>query len=92
MKYIRGCHRTVRRSLLGGYRSKSSSLLTRIPQILSNDLTPERTVKAWSLIDFMFAELRADPKESGEKAFQKVFTWSLEELDARWKEFARQAY
>lgn len=68
-----------------------------------NDLTAERTVKAWSVIDFLFAEhrekflelhkaLASDPKDKGEKAFQQVFNWSLEELNARWKEFARRSY
>jgi hypothetical protein len=74
-----------------------------VVKVALNDLTPERTVKAWSLIDFMFAEHRdrwiemhkellADPKDTGEKALQKVFKWSLEELDARWKDWARSAY
>jgi hypothetical protein len=84
-------------------RSGGDPDINAVVKVALNDLTAERTVKAWSLIDFMFSEhrdrwielhkeLAADPKDTGEKAFQKVFQWSLEELNARWRDWARGAY
>jgi len=84
-------------------RSGGDPDIHSVIKVSLNDLTAQRTIKAWSLIDFMFAEnrgrwiefhkeLAADPKDTGEKAFLKVFQWSLEDLDARWRDFARRAY
>jgi hypothetical protein len=59
-------------------------------------------VKAWSLLDFLMCEHReklsaflADmksQKDTGEASLAKVFGWTLAELDARWRTWARAAY
>ncbi len=66
------------------------------------DLAGFRAVKAWSLIDFLLAEHREKfvafckdlkaAEDNGESSFQKVFGWSLDELNSRWREYARWAY
>ena len=58
-------------------------------------------VKAWSLIDFLMIEHKeklvrflADlktQKDTGEASLKKVFGWTLAELDARWRTWARAA-
>lgn len=66
------------------------------------DLDGAETVKAWSLCDFLiaehkerFIELMQDlksQKDTGETSFTKIFGWSLAELDAKWKSWARVTY
>lgn len=66
------------------------------------ELDPTEAVKSWSLCDFLIAENREKfiefcqdlrtQKDNGEASFQKVFGWSLEELNNRWKNYAKQAY
>jgi len=60
-------------------------------------------VKAWSLVDFLATEhrekfieymqkLRASKEDEDEATLQSVFGWTLQELDNRWKIYARSAY
>ena len=66
------------------------------------ELDGAETVKAWSICDFLIAEQREkfidfmqvlkSDKDSGESAFNRVFGWSLADLDARWKGWARTTY
>lgn len=60
-------------------------------------------VKSWSLVEFLTVDhrekfidfmqrVRALRQEDDEKTFQKVFRWTLGELDNRWKIYARAAY
>ena len=64
-------------------------------------------LKGWSLVDFLLAEHRKkfneflkavdfktrDPKDpTGEKTFFKVFEWSPEELEMRWRRFVLENY
>ncbi len=66
------------------------------------ELDGPETVKAWSIVDFLMSEhrdkfiefckdLRAGT-DNGEKSFKKVFEWSVQDLDNRWRAFAKQAY
>jgi tetratricopeptide (TPR) repeat protein len=66
------------------------------------ELDGAETVKAWSIVDFLIAEhkekfvqLMADlkgAKDTGESSFLKVFGWSLNDLDARWRGWAKVSY
>lgn len=59
-------------------------------------------VKAWSLMDFLLTEHREkfiefcqdlrSAKDNGEESLKKVFGWSLQDLDSRWRAFAKTAY
>jgi hypothetical protein len=60
-------------------------------------------VKGWSIIDFLMTEhrdkfldycskLRGQKEEEDEKTLQEVFGWTLEDLDLRWKTYARASY
>ena len=60
------------------------------------------TVKAWSLVDFLMADhrekfiefckdLRAST-DNGESSFKKIFGWTPQDLDNRWRAYAKQAY
>ncbi len=66
------------------------------------EFDPTEAVKAWSLCDFLIAEHREKfielcqdlrtQKDNGEESFKKVFEWTLEDLNARWRNYAQQAY
>lgn len=66
------------------------------------DMDAIETVKAWSLVDFLILEhrekfsafcrdLRAQD-DNGEKSFQKVFGWTLDDLNAKWRSWVLVAY
>jgi hypothetical protein len=68
-----------------------------------NDMDTAKLIKAFSLIDFLVSEhrsklpelaeaLRADQKEKGPGAFEKVFGWTPDDLETRWKDYVRRAY
>jgi hypothetical protein len=67
-----------------------------------SELDGAETVKAYSIVDFLltehkdkFIELMQDlksQKDTGETSFTKIFGWSLNDLDTRWKAWARAAY
>lgn len=68
-----------------------------------NDMDTPKLIKAFSLVDFLVSEhrdklpalgqaLRDDQKDKGPKAIEKVFGWTAEELDTRWKDFVRRTY
>jgi len=68
-----------------------------------NELDQMRMLKAWSVLDFLMtarreklkpflAALAEDSKDSGEKAFQTVFGWSVEQLETEWRAYTRRAY
>jgi hypothetical protein len=67
------------------------------------ELSGAETVKGWSIIDFLMTEhrdkfldycskLRGQKEEEDEKTLQEVFGWTLEDLDLRWKTYARASY
>lgn len=67
------------------------------------DLDGSRTVKAWSVLDYLIREhgdrfvpfiekLAADEEDTGEKAIKEIFGWTLPELDERWRAFVRLTY
>lgn len=66
------------------------------------ELDGPETVKAWSIIDFLMSDhrekfiefckdLRAST-DNGESSFKKVFGWTPQDLDNRWRAYAKQAY
>jgi hypothetical protein len=68
-----------------------------------NELDRNRMVKAWSVIDYLVVEHRdklktlaaalvEDPKDPGERAFQKALGMSVAELEAAWKAHVRRSY
>lgn len=72
-----------------------------------NDLDAKKTIKAWSICEFLFyehgekipdfiAQMRnnnaGQQKDTGEKTFQDVFNWTLEDLDNEWRKFALRNY
>ncbi|MBI2900160.1 MAG: hypothetical protein HYY17_08235 [Planctomycetes bacterium] len=66
------------------------------------ELSTMETIKAWSLVDFLLLEHRAKfvefckdlrgAEDNGEKSLAKVFGWTIEELDAKWREWVAVAY
>ena len=66
------------------------------------ELDGPETIKAWSIVDFLLTEHRekfiefcADLRtqtDTGTESFKKVFGWSLEDLDAKWRAYAKSAY
>ena len=67
------------------------------------ELTGDKTVKAWSILDFMIHDhykkfrefidrLGRDDNDNGEKAVQEVFGWSAQDLDDRWRAYVRSTY
>jgi hypothetical protein len=66
------------------------------------ELDGAETVKAWSIVDFLLTEHREKfiefcqdlrgAKDNGEESLRKVWGWSLEDLDSRWRAFAKTAY
>ncbi len=67
------------------------------------ELSGGETVKGWSLIDFLVTEhrekfidfmqkLRGTKQTDDEKILQEVFGWSWDDLDAKWKAYARSSY
>lgn len=68
-----------------------------------SQLSGAKTVKGWSICDYLIHDhydrflefidrLRKDKNDSGEKAIQEVFGWTLEELDDRWRAYVRSTY
>lgn len=68
-----------------------------------SELTGDKTIKAWSILDFMIHDhydkflelierLSKDRTDEGEKAIQEVFEWSLQDLDDRWRAYVRSTY
>ena len=66
------------------------------------ELSGPETVKAWSIVDFLMSDhrdkfiefckdLRAST-DNGESSFKKVFGWTPQDLDNRWRAYAKQAY
>ncbi len=59
-------------------------------------------IKAWSLLDFLMIEHKAklveflvdlrSQKDTGEASLQKVFGWTLADLDTRWRTWARATF
>lgn len=72
-----------------------------------NSMRWRSRLKGWSLFDFLMTEHQGklseffrqcdyqvrDPKDpTGEKTFRKVFGWSYEELEERWRQFVLENY
>ncbi len=66
------------------------------------ELDGPETVKSWSLVDFLMSEhrekfiefckdLRAST-DNGATSFKKIFGWTVQDLDNRWRAYAKQAY
>jgi hypothetical protein len=66
------------------------------------EFSTQEAIKAWSLVDFLLQEhkdkfvefckdLRAQD-DNGEKSLHKVFGWTLEDLDDRWRAFVKIDY
>jgi tetratricopeptide (TPR) repeat protein len=71
-------------------------------KIQIKDLQYNQSVKAWSVISWLFDKHRekfmqfleaiGHGGKDQESAFQEVFGWSLEEVDIAWREFVRENY
>lgn len=68
-----------------------------------NDLDEYRTIKAWSLVDFllkdqrpkfleMIGKMRGDHNDTGEKALKVVFNWTTDDFDEAWRTWAKRKY
>ena len=64
------------------------------------EMSGAKSVKAWSMIEFMMVEhrerfmeflskVRGQKEEDDEKALMEVFGWTLDDFDIRWKTYVR---
>lgn len=91
--------RTIRTSVL---EEQDPAIRAVILCTNAPDFEPLEVIKAWSLLDFLLVEYRAKLAEfcqdlrrqddNGEKSFAKVFGWTLDELDVRWKAWVLREY
>lgn len=76
--------------------------LRMIYKVQTKDLQYNQSVKAWSMISWLFDKhrekfllwLKAVGQEGRdqEEVFKAVFDWSLEEVDIQWREYVRENY
>lgn len=82
---------------------KDPSILEVVKATNLAELNGAETVKGWSLIDFLVTEhrekfiefmqkLRGQKQDEDEKVLREVFGWSWDDLDAKWKVYARSSY
>lgn len=88
-------------------RTGEDPLIDTVVKSSLAQLTPEKTIKAWSIVDFLlteypdrmkelFLEFGADERrgalQSGIPAIKKVLGLTLDELDERWRHYVMKTY